>query len=42
MADLGAKQGFVVYTGEERRKAAPSVELLPWAGIAAGDVDLPL
>jgi hypothetical protein len=42
MADLGAKRGFVVYTGDERRKADPSVELLPWVDIAAGKLDLPL
>jgi predicted AAA+ superfamily ATPase len=42
MADLGAKRGFVVYTGDERRKVAPSIELLPWTRIAAGEIDLPL
>lgn len=42
MADLKAKRGFVVSMGSERRMADPSVELLPWAAIAAGSVDLPL
>jgi predicted AAA+ superfamily ATPase len=42
MADLGLKRGFVVYTGEERRAATPQIELLPWAEISAGELQLPL
>jgi len=42
MSDLGLRRGFVVYTGSERRRAGPMIELLPWSGIAAGDIDLPL
>jgi len=42
MSDLGLKRGFVVYSGEERRAADPAIELLPWAEIARGKIDLPL
>ncbi|MFI5402119.1 MAG: ATP-binding protein [Planctomycetota bacterium] len=42
MADLGLKRGFVVYGGEERRAATRSIELIPWAEIAGGRLDLPL
>lgn len=42
MKDLGLKRGFVVCTGKERRAATPSIEILPWAEVAAGAIDLPL
>jgi len=42
MADLDLRRGFVVYTGDERRRIGPTIELLPWAEIARGEVDLPL
>jgi len=42
MSDLGLKRGYVVYTGAERRAATPAIELVPWSGIAAGRIDLPL
>jgi hypothetical protein len=41
MADLGLRRGFVVYTGEARRTIGPAIELLPWAALAAGEVDWP-
>lgn len=42
MSDLGLKRGFVVYSGDERRSVTPGIELVPWAAVARGDVDLPL
>ena len=42
MSDLGLKRGFVVYTGDERRSVTPSIELIPWAAVARGEIDLPL
>lgn len=42
LSDLGLRRGFVVTTGEERRSIGSSIEILPWAGIARGEIDLPL
>lgn len=42
MADLGLRHGFVVHTGDQRRSAGGNVELLPWAEVSSGQVDLPL
>lgn len=42
MDDLGLKRGFVVNTGDERRSVGASIEILPWAQIARGTIDLPL
>lgn len=42
MKDLALKRGFVVYSGDERRSVSPGIELVPWAAVARGDLDLPL
>jgi predicted AAA+ superfamily ATPase len=42
MSDLGLRRGFVVNTGDERRSLGASIEILPWARIAEGAIDLPL
>ena len=40
MADLSAKRGFVVTTGEERRGIGKGIEILPWHEIASGKVSI--
>lgn len=42
MNDLGLRRGFVIHTGDERRSAGPSIELLPWSAVREGEIDLPL
>jgi predicted AAA+ superfamily ATPase len=42
MADLSLSRGFVVYAGDERRRLGGGVDLLPWAEVKKGKVDLPL
>lgn len=42
MSDLGLRKGYVVYSGEERRSVTSGIELLPWAAVARGDIELPL
>ncbi len=42
LSDLGLEKGYVIYTGEERRKISPSIELIPWAMVAHGELELPL
>ena len=41
LRDLGLKRGFVITSGEERRAVGP-IEVLPWAEVARGHIDLPL
>lgn len=36
MADLGLRQGFVVYFGRERREVGHGVTLVPWVEVCAG------
>jgi hypothetical protein len=42
MTDLELRRGFVVYTGDEHRRIGATIELVPWAEIARGEIDLPL
>lgn len=42
MTDLGLKRGFVVSSGDEPRRVGPAIEILPWACIERGAIDLPL
>jgi predicted AAA+ superfamily ATPase len=42
MADLGLRRGIVVYGGDEPRRLGGGIELVPWAAVARGEVDLPL
>jgi predicted AAA+ superfamily ATPase len=42
MTDLGLRRGFVVYGGDEPRRLGGGIELLPWAAVARGEIDLPL
>ena len=40
LRDLGLRRGWVVTTGRERRRASPEIEIIPWAELAAGQVEL--
>jgi hypothetical protein len=40
MKDLGLRRGWVVSTAPERRRLSPDIELIPWAEVAAGQVEL--
>jgi predicted AAA+ superfamily ATPase len=40
MADLSLRRGFVVTTGGERRSVGKSIEILPWEGIASGELEV--
>ena len=40
MKDLGLRQGWVVSTARERRRLSPQIEIIPWAEIASGQVEL--
>jgi predicted AAA+ superfamily ATPase len=40
MKDLGLRRGWVVTTARERRRLSPEIEIIPWADIAAGQVEL--
>jgi len=40
MKDLGLKRGWVITSGNERRKLAPGIDLVPWKEVAAGGVAL--
>jgi hypothetical protein len=42
LSDLRLTRGFVVYTGDERRSAGSSIDLLPWSRVRDGAIDLPL
>jgi len=40
MKDLGLRRGWVVSTGRERRRLSPGIEIIPWAEVASGQVEL--
>ncbi len=40
MKDLNLRRGWVISSGRERRLLSPGIEIIPWAEIAAGQVDL--
>ena len=40
MQDLGLRRGLVVSTSTERRMLNPSIEIVPWAEVVAGRLDL--
>ena len=40
MKDLGLRRGWVVSTARERRRLSPGIEIIPWAEIASGQVEL--
>jgi len=40
MKDLGLSRGWVVTTGRERRRLSSDIEIIPWAELAAGGVEL--
>jgi hypothetical protein len=40
MKDLGLRRGWVVTTGRERRHVSAGIEIIPWAEIASGGVEL--
>jgi len=40
MKDLGLRRGWVVSTGRERRRLSPQIEIVPWADIACGEIEL--
>lgn len=40
MSDLGIQQGFVVYSGSERRALGRGIEAIPWSDVSSGNVDL--
>jgi hypothetical protein len=41
MKDLGLRRGWVVTTARERRLLSAGIEIVPWAEIASGQVELP-
>jgi predicted AAA+ superfamily ATPase len=40
MKDLGLHRGWVVTTGRERRRLSAGIEIVPWAEIASGGIEL--
>ncbi len=40
MKDLGLKRGLVISSATERRRLNPSIEVVPWAEIAAGEFEI--
>jgi hypothetical protein len=40
MKDLGLRRGWVVTTGTARRPLTAGIEIVPWADLAAGNVEL--
>ncbi len=40
MKDLGLRRGWVVSTARERRRLSPVIEVIPWAEIASGQIEL--
>ena len=40
MKDLGMRRGWVVSTVHERRRLSPAIEVIPWAEIASGHIEL--
>jgi len=40
MKDLGLSRGWIVTTGTERRRLSAQIEIVPWAEIVSGQVEL--
>jgi predicted AAA+ superfamily ATPase len=40
MKDLGLRRGWVVTTAKERRRLSAEIEIIPWAELAAGQIEL--
>jgi len=40
MEDLRLNRGWVVSTTRERRGLSPQIEIIPWADIASGQIEL--
>ena len=40
MKDLGLRRGWVISTARERRRLSPDIEIIPWAEVASGQVEL--
>jgi len=40
MKDLGLRRGWVASTARERRRLSPGIEIIPWADVASGQVEL--
>lgn len=40
MSDLGLRRAWVVTSGQERRRLAPGIELVPWHELATGQIDV--
>ena len=40
MKDLGLRRGWVVTTAKERRRLSSGIEIIPWAELAAGRIEL--
>lgn len=40
MKDLGLHRGWVISTTRERRRLSPDIDIIPWAEVASGQLDL--
>jgi predicted AAA+ superfamily ATPase len=40
MKDLGLRRGWVVTTAKERRRLSAGIEIIPWAELPAGRIEL--
>lgn len=40
MKDLGLRRGWVISTTRERRRLSPDIDIIPWAEVASGQLDL--
>jgi predicted AAA+ superfamily ATPase len=40
MKDLGLRRGWVITTARERRRLSPEIEIIPWAELASGEIEL--
>lgn len=40
MKDLGLRRGWVISTARERRNLSPGIEVIPWAEVASGQIEL--
>ncbi len=40
MKDLGLRRGWVVSTARERRRLSSGIEIIPWAEVASGQIEL--
>jgi predicted AAA+ superfamily ATPase len=38
--DLGLSRGWMVTTGRERQRLSTGIEIIPWAEVASGQIDL--